>query len=298
MFYDKLLQQMRDEYSAIYSTPYLASQSNPCKSTIVLDRHLHNGTPKHSFCSMPAVLPLSKWYGCKVISYKETEKHLQRESRTVLFKPNGELAGVFDSAGATGTRCGIMCAMALQASKMPTNCRIGIIGCGYIGGMIVEILSNLRYNRFVYRTKSGADQKLFSYSAPARTELLKDQTPSFEILRECDVIITATTANKESDLVGSEKFPIARLFISLDGGYLLDESFYNFHCYSDDPEQLFNNWDTEFPYDAARTQHKPLVYNMTALKDSCAVKQVVYVYGVAAMDIVVAKHFYETGVYS
>jgi ornithine cyclodeaminase/alanine dehydrogenase-like protein (mu-crystallin family) len=285
------------EYRAAFTTWESRQLYNPSKLTQVMKKNVETNEPISSCSVMWGRLPISGYFGTKTIYYSY-DIPLKRSSRTVLFDSTGDVAGIYDANVLTAIRCGLLAILAIkQTGKVITkDSTVGLVGFGKINSMVGRVLKAY-YNIAGYVIR---DPKCNAMSAehwmPSNTRFESLNTPS-KLLKECDIIVTATTNSDLENALGLEDVTNGgkRLIICLDLGWLLKNGL-NPHisCCTDHPEQLIEHWKEEFPWDPVGMHLPPMVPGQCPKFDQTSTKQTIisYIYGIAVADIAIAAYLH------
>lgn len=185
----------------------------------------------------------------------------------------------------TTVRCGMMAALAIDFNQFgKPDTKVGFIGNGKINQQTAMILSaQFGIHEFVIRGRFGyrsRNKEVFEKYGNVQV----DESDDLSILNTCDVIVSCTNSNSKSNLVSNADLSEPRLFITQDCGYLLDESFRDeagMSCFTDHPEQLYEHYREEFPFDDA------LRYFELMRETNDDGRKSVYLYGIAIADAIV-----------
>lgn len=200
--------------------------------------------------------------GSKTIWYDEVSGH---SFGVVAFRLPGRPMMTLGANEVTAKRCALMALYAMRglfpAARVPV--KIGLIGYGKINRAVEEMLLehfDMASIHYIIGRKNAGD---------------------YGHLRDCDVVITATTADRNAVRLTTRDYdgPV----ISFDGGLILDGSFRHRPLLADHPSQLEAHWNTEFPGEVLPETIAPL-WTIGALRNVA-----VHLYGIGAADLIVAK---------
>lgn len=232
-------------------------------------------------------------YGTKIVHVDEATKKMS--GRTLVFSAEGAVLKDLDSEAVTTNRCGLMATFAVEKfygrGRSYKNLRVGFIGAGRINKLVLEYLHTiLDIKDFVVKAHPSRPEKAFDFHELAKpVDHISD-------LSDCDVVITCTTSSEIEDTLDIESFYTDSgigpdLFISMDGGWLLDESFRaKALSFSDDSAQLALA-SHEFIWDEAKPKIDRDLNHMFFTKeysDATSKPAVAYLYGIATADVVTA----------
>lgn len=208
----------------------------------------------------------------------------------ILYDTNGNLVDTHDNDGFTALRCGTMVCVALDEGchmlgMKARNLKIGFIGNGKINIEVAKVINSVFGISFCVVHGSlknrGKNQKKFPCAYV---------DCDCSLLNECDVIVSCTSGCDGRDMISTKMLPNPKLFIALDTGYLLDESFRK-ECdsYTDYVEQLDIYYKDEFIFDKDRVPLKQLCRDKEMSKDRLCI----YLFGTGFADAVIAESMYK-----
>lgn len=226
----------------------------------------------------------------------KVKKHIivdDEESKThedvFLYDAIGKLIDEHHNDNFTPFRCGLMTCIAIEEAckllKLPCEkLSVGFIGNGNIN----------QHNAKTVQSIFGLGRCVIHGSANNRGKN-KDKFPKAEIdhncelLNECDVIISCTSGCDGKDMIDIKQLTKPRIFIALDGGYTLDESFRReCDCFSDYIDQQEEYYEEEFPFDENKYKLKQLCRDTVLGKSRICVQ----LFGIGFADAVIAEAMY------
>ena len=226
----------------------------------------------------------------------KVKKHIivdDEESKTYedvfLYDAIGKMIDEHHDDNFTPIRCGLMTCIAIEEAckllKLPCkNLSVGFIGNGNIN----------QHNAKTIQSIFGLGRCVIHGSANNRGKN-KDKFPKAEIdhncelLNECDVIISCTSGCDGKDMIDIKQLTKPRIFIALDGGYTLDESFRReCDCFSDYIDQQEEYYEEEFPFDENKYKLKQLCRDTVLGKSRICVQ----LFGIGFADAVIAEAMY------
>lgn len=226
----------------------------------------------------------------------KVKKHIivdDEESKThedvFLYDAIGKLIDEHHNDNFTPFRCGLMTCIAIEEAckllKLPCEkLSVGFIGNGNIN----------QHNAKTIQSIFGLGRCVIHGSANNRGKN-KDKFPKAEIdhncelLNECDVIISCTSGCDGKDMIDIKQLTKPRIFIALDGGYTLDESFRReCDCFSDYIDQQEEYYEEEFPFDENKYKLKQLCRDTVLGKSRICVQ----LFGIGFADAVIAEAMY------
>lgn len=189
----------------------------------------------------------------------------------------------------TPFRCGIMTCIAVDEACRLLNVNCKDLAVGFIGNGNVN-----QHNAKALQEVFGLRKCVIHGSRKNRGKN-KEKFPSTEVdkncelLNECDVIISCTSGCDGKDMINIEQLTKPRIFIALDGGYTLDESFRReCDCFSDYVDQQEEYYEEEFPFDENKYKLKQLCRDTIFGKSRICV----YLFGIGFADAVIAEAMY------
>lgn len=234
----------------------------PLKTCMVIGES--DGVAIERFTVMPANDGLGN-FGAKTI-YVNDDTGEYRETYIL----NNE---VYDYSGMTIQRCAYMSKLVVELAGL-TPKRVGFIGNG-------------RVNLATKRLLNPAEVVI--HGAPGRESKNKEKfgdcmvDTDFSLLNTCDVVFVCTNSYKRELLISGNQLK-ANFIVVLDCGYTLGEDFRSgYSLYCDYPEQLYNQYQEEFPFDKSLYEYKPLMDIIHEMK-TC-----VYLHGCGINDLSMAK---------
>lgn len=226
----------------------------------------------------------------------KVKKHIivdDEESKThedvFLYDAIGKLIDEHHNDNFTPFRCGLMTCIAIEEAckllKLPCEkLSVGFIGNGNIN----------QHNAKTIQSIFGLGRCVIHGSANNRGKN-KDKFPKAEIdhncelLNECDVIISCTSGCDGKDMIDIKQLTKPRIFIALDGGYTLDESFRReCDCFSDYIDQQEEYYEEEFPFDENKYKLKQLCRDTVLGKSRICIQ----LFGIGFADAVIAEAMY------
>lgn len=226
----------------------------------------------------------------------KVKKHIivdDEESKThedvFLYDAIGKLIDEHHNDNFTPFRCGLMTCIAIEEAckllKLPCEkLSVGFIGNGNIN----------QHNAKTIKSIFGLGRCVIHGSANNRGKN-KDKFPKAEIdhncelLNECDVIISCTSGCDGKDMIDIKQLTKPRIFIALDGGYTLDESFRReCDCFSDYIDQQEEYYEEEFPFDENKYKLKQLCRDTVLGKSRICIQ----LFGIGFADAVIAEAMY------
>ncbi len=224
-------------------------------------------------------------YGEKII-YVNDETGAYTE--TVFVDIEGK-RHTFENQGITTFRCGLMTCIAISQfiNRMKLSFdKVGFIGCGRTNQSNCRAIAEIfGIKRAVIRGSDrnyGKNLNKFQHIVP--TEV--DSTASMDKLNQCDIVVVCTSNFEKKNLINKKVLCKPKLFIVLDCGYTLDESFrQGTEIYTDYVEQINSDYDDEFPFDKRRYDLKQLVECTEPVNGTVCV----YLHGVGFADITIAE---------
>jgi len=219
---------------------------------------------KNVFCSiMPA--QTDKVLGCKVITWNEDNGETDAVVVRVI---DGKI--VVDRVPMfTAFRCALMALSSAYQVFLDTKAKLklGIVGYGKIGKAVEELF------------KQQYDIQTVVLESPR-----KKKNPDPSILKDCDVVVTATTTRDDPQIEYNNTWK-TKLFISFDGGYILGSSFRKLlPSKSDYPEQILRSFFSEFPNDKESPDFG--YFNQHYEGPHC-----VYIYGTGLADLIAMRYY-------
>lgn len=189
----------------------------------------------------------------------------------------------------TPIRCGLMTCIAIEEAckmlKLPSkNLSVGFIGNGNINQ------HNARAIQLIFGLKRCVIHGSANNRGKNKDKFHKAEIDhNYELLNECDVIVSCTSGCDGKDMISIEKLSKPKIFIALDGGYTLDESFRReCDCFSDYVEQQEKYYEEEFAFDRKKYKLKQLCRDTVLEKTSVCV----YLFGIGFADAVIAEVMY------
>lgn len=274
--------RLKRDFETAFSTPENRAKYCPIKKVDNLKRV--NGVSVERRTVLPATT-ISGNSGKKII-YVNDENGGYEE--TVEITIDGE-PYKFVNQKITTFRCGIMTCVAISqfVDKMKLNFKkVGFIGNGRTNQSNCRAIAEIfKIRRAVIRGSEGNYGKnLDKWQQIVPTEV--DDTPRMDKLNECDVVVVCTSNFEEKNLINTQDLYYPKLLIVLDCGYTLDESFrIDADCYTDYREQIYSDYDDEFPFDSKRYDlHQLVEYDGPVGKRVC-----VYLHGIGFADVTTAE---------
>lgn len=264
-------------------------EHNPPKQSITMREDEHGVCAYTNF--MGARLSTGE-VAVKAICVDEDE-NLTR-SRTIVFDQTGAIIRNIDSVFLTNLRCGMMAALAAEKffGEISPDTVVGLIGTGPMNVITAHVFRRLfGVTDFVVKGSPRNPAKNIELF-PLDTRPVVSAT-GLDELKLCDVVISATSVPDTSESLAYDQLPQPALYIAQDGGWMLGESFRReLPGFSDNPAQLVSHARDEFP---EYPKHKWAIEHFEDLRSdrfmSGRVRQaVVYLYGIALADAVVAVH--------
>lgn len=182
----------------------------------------------------------------------------------------------FDYSGMTIKRCAYMSKLVVDLADIPYH-KVGFIGNGRVNLATKKLLKPDNVVIHGAPGREGKNRELFG-------DCVVDT--DFSLLNDCDVVFVCTNSYKREFLISGDKLK-AKFIVVLDCGYTLNEDFRrNYRLYCDYPEQLFNQYDEEFPFDESSTYvYQPLSeIEYDGIERTC-----VYLHGCGINDLSIAK---------
>lgn len=180
-----------------------------------------------------------------------------------------------DYSGMTIMRCAYMSKLVLDLAGMNPK-RVGFIGNGRVNLATKNILSPKEVVIHGARGREGKNKELFGDCAV---------DTDFSMLNTCDAVFVCTNSYLREALISGNQLR-APFIVILDCGYALNEDFRrNYDLFCDYPEQLYNQYAEEFPFDETAYAYKPLVDISHGRKE----KTCVYLHGCGINDLSMAK---------
>lgn len=200
-----------------------------------------------------------------------------------------------ENIGLTPLRCAIMAVLAADLNyKINKLTKVGFIGNGNINQKTMEVL-NLMFGiescviRGSDKDRSKNKNKFIEILGGKGTVTV-DYSNDCRLLNECEIVFCCTNSFKKRDMISANILNKPNVIVAQDSGYLLDESFRKTLwriSYTDHPEQLFNHYRSEFPYDK-KTRWISIMHENS--RSQC--KKAIYLYGVAIADLIVFEEFF------
>ena len=275
----ELLDALRSELLGIAPAELL--DRNPPKFTHVLRRN-DVGVSRARSTVMSARLR-DGTTGTKMILVDEDTRHVR--SMTSLTLPDGG-TGQVESADLTALRCGLMTALVLERfGLLGSSFTYGYIGTGRVNCATASVIAQLcgSYSSVIRGPQRDRAWNQGHFEALGlQVQVDRGRWPS--LLRNCDVVISCTTASHEGETLSYDQLSGPGLFIAQDSGFILGTTFrQRVASYSDHPAQLRSHWKEEFPWDEQEPSFG-LVFT-----DEVQTPAAVYLHGIALADLVVAR---------
>lgn len=278
---EKLVNSLYWQYSRVMSSPY-SSVYAPSKNVEVLK------------CNAKGIPVLTKstlkgytLKGSNTIKYITIDDDEGTTQETVILRKGKRELTRFTN-NFTAYRCSIMTCVALKEScKLmgisPYNLSVGFIGTGVTNQLNMKAINDVYgIARCVIRgSKRNRSKNLHKFP-----NVVVSVDTDYTKLNECDIIISCTSDCTGEEMVGTSLLTKPKVFIALDTGFILDESFRkNCDSYTDHVNQLYGHYTEEFPFDKGRYPMKQLCKDKVLDKGRLAV----YLYGTGFADAVVAE---------
>lgn len=208
-------------------------------------------------------------------------------------KPH-HVAERFHNVGLTRLRCGLMTCVALEEAMKLLHInkihRVGFIGNGKTNLQNAACIHDLfGVSDFIIRGSLRNRSKNLKDFQNITTTVVADETEDCSLLNTCDAIISCTSTCDPADQLSTTVLSTPKIFIALDTGYLLDESFRrDCEAFSDDVPQLNAYYHEEFIFDHKHYPLKQLVKDTEIEKPRICV----YMFGISFADAEVAEMLY------
>ncbi len=281
--------RLKDEYRAIPD----GELDKVCPSKITVDARpgFNKGQWQLPLTAMAAKLS-DGTAGVKAVLLNENTGDMT--AYTSVFYTDGS-SKVVNSIELTRYRCALMAALATDGRvNLQKGSKVGFIGSGRINLYTAKVFNILfGVEDFVIAGSKDHPMKNFEEFSQLGFTRVDCRANQFRFLRTCDVVISATTATAEAEIIEFDKLSGPSLFIAQDSGFIFGESFrHNCNSFSDSPSQLFNHWHNEFPWDITLKTGSLPVADLNAT--GCDGRpSAVYLYGIALADVVVAAEAWE-----
>jgi len=272
--------KMLESYRLVFSDDQETAFYCPIKKTITLNRKGKIAVTQKTI--MPSKT-LSGWEGKKEIYVDD----LKNEYHEDIFMQKKSRMVSYHDIGLTPFRCGIMTCVAIsiieeQGVKLNFD-KVGFIGCGRTN------ISNCKAINDVFGINTSVirgSHKCVGKNADKFVDAVVDDTENLELLNQCDVVVVCTSNFEKEHMISNNLLNKPKLFIILDCGYTLDESFRaNCDSISDYSKQLCSEYQDEFPFDENRYAIKQLCKDrIDNEKQVC-----VYMHGIAFADLTIAE---------
>lgn len=210
----------------------------------------------------------------------KTDEHI------TLYDANGIEVSQYFGNLFTPFRCGVtVCAAITEISNMLNKSthgmKVGFIGNGKVNIAVARAIREIfGLDECVVhgsRKNRGKNKELFPNAVV---------DSNFELLNECNVIISCTSGCDGKDMVPYSRLNRPDIYIALDGGYSLDEDFRrNCESFSDNVKQQLEHYEEEFIFDKERYDLKQLFEERKPYDG----KICVYLFGTGFADAVVAE---------
>lgn len=287
--YKNAYEKLKSDYEKAATTTETLDHFSPIKKVRVM-KSIH-GIPSVTLTKMHG-LALDGYSVDKTI-YVNDEK-CSTDDDVVLHDDKNHVAERFHNVGLTRLRCGLMTCVALEEAmellKIQQVKRVGFIGNGKTNIQNADCIHDIfGVTDIVIRGSVRNRSKNFEEFKKITENVVVDDTEDFSILNTCDVIVSCTSTCDPADQISTRQLSKPYIFIALDTGYLLDESFRKeCEAFSDDIDQLNEYYGEEFIFDRERVQLKQLVKDKLIEKSRICV----YMFGISFADAEVAEMLY------
>ena len=287
--YIKAYKKLKEDYIKITESIDTLNHYSPVKKVRVLD----------SIHGVPAIT-LTKMHGEAVDGYYVDKTIIVNDEKcstdddVVLKDHNNHVAEDFHNVGLTRLRCGLMTSVAIEECMNLLGIkkikRVGFIGNGKTNIQNTDCIHDIfKVNTFFIRGSKRNRSKNLEEFKKITGDASVDDTDDYRLLNECDVIVSCTSTCDPKDQISVKELNKPRIFIALDTGYLLDESFRKeCEAYSDDITQLNAYYHEEFIFDKDKVKLKQLMKDKTVNKERICV----YMFGISFADAEVAEMLY------
>jgi len=287
--YKKAYEKLKRDYQLAVATTDTLNHYSPIKKVRVLNS-IH-GVPSITMTEMHG-LAIDGYSVYKTICVND--ELCLTDDDVILDDKQHHVIKEYHNQGLTRLRCGLMSCVALEEGMKLLNLkevkRIGFIGNGKANIQNAQCIHDIfGFDDIVIRGSAKHRGKNKEEYEKIGCKVTVDDSDDYHLLNQCDVIISCTSTCNKEDQISSTQLNKPKLFIALDTGYLLDESFRkDCEAFSDDVPQLNAYYDEEFIFDKEKVQLKQLMKDKEIKKDRICI----YMFGISFADAEVAEMLY------